>query len=350
MKIQIGCPCGKQLIVPEAYAGKRVKCPTCSQPLEVPISGEPPDLLDALDTLPVTTFPVSASVVRPSQGFAPHSGTSYPPSASGASAARANRRCHELDYQIVGDDLQMVIIELDPGETVIAEAGAMTYMEEGIQFETKMGDGSAPDSGFLGKVMSAGKRAITGESIFMTHFTHRGSGKSHVAFAAPYPGKIIPIDLSTIAGNDLICQKDAFLCAALGTQVTVTLNKKIGAGLFGGEGFILQKLVGDGLAFIHAGGTIIQRELRGEILRVDTGCLVAFEPHIEYNIERAGNLKSMFFGGEGLFLATLRGHGRVWLQSLPMRRLAQRIIGNAGASGKGEGSILGSLGNLLDGD
>ncbi len=264
--------------------------------------------------------------------------------------SRTNRRCHEIDYQILGDDLQLVIIELDSGETVIAEAGAMMYMEEGIQFEAKMGDGSSPDKGFFGKLMNAGKRAISGESIFMTHFTHRGSGKGHVAFAAPYPGKIIAIDLATIPGNDLIAQKDAFLCAALGTQVTIAFNKKIGVGLFGGEGFVMQKLVGDGLAFIHAGGTIIERELRNETLRVDTGCLVAFEPHIEYNIERAGDLKSMFFGGEGLFLATLRGTGRVWLQSLPMRRLAQRIVGNAGPSGKGEGSILGSLGNLLDGD
>jgi uncharacterized protein (TIGR00266 family) len=261
-----------------------------------------------------------------------------------------NRRCHELDFEIVGDDLQMVIVELDPGETVIAEAGAMTYMEEGIQFETKMGDGAEPDKGFFGKMMDVGKRAVTGESLFMTHFTHRGTGKSHVAFAAPYPGKIIPIDLATIAGNDLLCQKDAFLCAALGTKVTIAFNKKIGAGLFGGEGFILQKLVGDGLACIHAGGTVIERQLNNETLRVDTGCLVAFEPHIDYDIERAGNLKSMFFGGEGLFLATLRGTGRVWLQSLPMRRLAQRIVGNAGNSGKGEGSILGGLGNLLDGD
>jgi len=244
----------------------------------------------------------------------------------------------------------MVIIELDPGETVIAEAGAMTYMEEGINFTAKMGDGSEPDKGFFGKMLDAGKRAVGGESLFMTHFTHEGHGKSHVAFAAPYPGKIIPIDLATIPGNDLLCQKDAFLCAALGTKVTIAFTKKIGTGLFGGEGFVLQKLIGDGLACIHAGGTVIERQLNNETLRVDTGCLVAFEPHIDYSIERAGNLKSMMLGGEGLFLATLRGTGRVWLQSLPMRRLAQRIVGNAGSSGQGEGSILGGLGNLLDGD
>ncbi len=247
----------------------------------------------------------------------------------------------------------MVIVELDPGETVIAEAGGMTYMEEGIQFETKMGDGSKPEQGFFGKMMTVGKRMLTGESIFMTHFTHHGIGKSHVAFAAPYPGKIIPVDMATIQGNDLICQKDAFLCAAMGTEVTISFNKKFGAGLFGGEGFILQKLVGDGMAFLHAGGTIVERELNGETLRVDTGCIVAFEPHIDYSIERAGNLKSMFFGGEGLFLATLQGHGRVWLQSLPFARLAGRILQNVpsgGRTGTGEGSILGSLGGMLDGD
>ena len=315
MSIEVFCGCGKQLAIADTYAGKRIKCPSCSQILEVPLTAE------VFETAPI-----------------------------GSPPTKTNRRCHELDFQIVGDDLQMVIIELDPGETVIAEAGAMTYMEEGIQFETKMGDGSEPEQGFFGKMLSAGKRVMTGESIFMTHFTHRGTGKSHVAFAAPYPGKIIPIDLSTIPGNDLICQKDAFLCAALGTKVTITFNKKIGVGLFGGEGFILQKLVGDGLACIHAGGTIIERELRGETLRVDTGCLVAFEPHIEYNIERAGNLKSMFFGGEGLFLATLSGTGRVWLQSLPMRRLAQRIVGNANSRGKDEGSVLGGIGNMFDGN
>ena len=233
---------------------------------------------------------------------------------------------------------------------MVAEAGAMTYMEDGIVFETKMGDGAEPEQGFFGKMMSAGKRMITGESLFMTHFTHTGMGKSHVAFAAPYPGKIIPIDLSTIPGNDLLCQKNAFLCAAHGTKVTIAFNKKFGAGLFGGEGFILQKLVGDGMAFIHAGGTVVERELNGETLRVDTGCIVAFEPHIEYSIERAGNLKSMFFGGEGLFLATLRGSGRVWLQSLPFTRLAGRILANVGSGGKGEGSVLGALGGMLDGD
>lgn len=260
---------------------------------------------------------------------------------------------HEIDYEIFGDDMQIVEVELDPGETVIAEAGAMNYLEQDIQFEAKMGDGSQPDQGLMGKLLAVGKRALTGESIFMTHFTHRGaSGKRRVAFAAPYPGKIIPVNLAQV-GGELTCQKDAFLCAALGTSVSIALNRKLGAGFFGGEGFILQRLKGDGMAFIHAGGTIVERQLNGETLRVDTGCLVAFSPGIEYNIERAGNLKSMFFGGEGLFLATLQGHGKVWLQSLPFSRMADRILAHAPSAGgkaTGEGSVLGGIGRLLDGD
>ncbi len=261
-------------------------------------------------------------------------------------------KSHEVDYEIFGDDMQLVEIELDPGETVIAEAGAMNWMEDGITFEAKMGDGSKPDKGLFGKLMDAGKRALTGESIFMTHFTHQGQGKKRVAFGAPYPGKILPINLSEFGGT-LLCQKDAFLCAALGTEVSIAFQKKLGAGFFGGEGFILQKLTGDGMAFIHAGGTLIKRELKGETLRVDTGCVVAFSPSIDYDIERAGNLKSMFFGGEGLFLATLKGHGTVYLQSLPFSRLADRIIQSApsiGGSSKGEGSVLGALGNMIGGD
>lgn len=261
-------------------------------------------------------------------------------------------RCHEVDYQILGDDMQLVEVELDPGETVVAEAGAMNYMEDGIGFETKMGDGSEPDKGFFGRLFDAGKRAMTGESLFMTHFTNRGQGKKRVAFAAPYPGSIIPVDMASI-GEQLICQKDSFLCAALGTKISIAFSQKLGAGLFGGEGFILQKIEGDGMAFVHAGGTIVRKQLRGETLRLDTGCLVAFTPGIEYSIERAGGLKSMLFGGEGLFLATLRGTGEVWLQSLPFSRLADRILAAAPAAGgsrQGEGSILGGLGDLLDGD
>jgi uncharacterized protein (TIGR00266 family) len=259
---------------------------------------------------------------------------------------------HEVDYEIIGDDLQLVEVELDPGETVIAEAGSMTYMEDGIAFESKMGDGSEPEQGFFGKLFGAGKRMIAGESLFMTHFTNRGQGKRRVAFSAPYPGKIIAVDLAQ-AGHELICQKDAFLAAALGTKVSVAFNQKLGAGFFGGEGFILQRLQGDGKCFIHAGGTIVQKQLRGERLRLDTGCLVAFTPGIDYDIERAGNLKSMLFGGEGLFLATLQGTGTVWVQSMPFSRLADRIIANApsmGGSRTGEGSVLGGLGGLLDGD
>ncbi|PIQ48550.1 MAG: TIGR00266 family protein [Cytophagales bacterium CG12_big_fil_rev_8_21_14_0_65_40_12] len=261
-------------------------------------------------------------------------------------------RSHEIDYVLHGDDMQMVEIELDPQETVIAEAGAMNWMEDSIDFQAKMGDGSEANDGFLGKLMSVGKRVLTGESIFMTHFTNHGHTKRRVTFAAPYPGKIIPIDLQEI-GGEIICQKDAFLCAAMGTRVSIAFSKRLGAGFFGGEGFILQKLQGDGMAFLHAGGTVVRKELRGETLRVDTGCIVGFSPSIDYDIQRAGNLKSMFFGGEGLFLATLRGTGTVYLQSLPFSRLADRIIAHAprtGGSSQGEGSILGGLGRLIDGD
>ena len=260
-------------------------------------------------------------------------------------------RCEEIDYQIFGNDMQVVEVELDPGETVIAEAGATNWMDDGITFEARMGDGSRPGEGLMGQLLGAGKRALTGESLFMTHFTNNGQGKRRVAFGAPFPGSIIPVDMAT-TGEELTCQKDSFLCAALGTELTIAFRKKLGVGFFGGEGFILQRLCGDGMAFIHAGGTVIRKELRNELLRVDTGCLVAFTPGIEYDIARAGNLKSMFFGGEGLFLATLQGTGFVYLQSLPFSRLADRILENAPSAGgkqRGEGSVLGSLGNLIGG-
>jgi uncharacterized protein (TIGR00266 family) len=256
-----------------------------------------------------------------------------------------------VDYEIKGAEMQLVEVELDPGEAVVAEAGAMTYMEEGIDFETKMGDGSDPDQGMFGKLFSAGMRVFTGESIFTTHFTNRGSGKARVAFAAPYPGNIMALDMGAL-GVPIVCQKDAFLCAALGTKIGITFNRRLGTGLFGGEGFVLQKLEGDGMAFVQAGGTVVEKELQGETLRVDTGCLVGFTEGIDYDIQRAGGLKSMVFGGEGLFLATLRGHGTVWLQSLPFSRMADRIIANApshGGSDQGEGSVLGGVGRLLDG-
>ncbi len=261
-------------------------------------------------------------------------------------------RCHEIDYEIKGAELQLVEVELDPGETVVAEAGAMTYMEDGITFDTRMGDGSEAEAGVMGKLFSAGKRMFTGESLFTTHFTNEGNAKTRVAFAAPYPGNIVPLDMARL-GERVICQKDAFLCAALGTRIDITLNRRLGAGLFGGEGFILQKLEGDGMAFIQAGGTVIEKRLSGGTLRVDTGCLVGFSGEIEYDIARVGGLKSMIFGGEGLFVTTLSGHGTVWLQSLPFSRMADRILANApsaGGSDKGEGSVLGGLGRMLDGD
>lgn len=260
--------------------------------------------------------------------------------------------CHEIDYEIIGSSMQMVEVELDPGEVVIAEAGAMNYMEEDIVFEAKMGDGSEVNQGFMSKLFSAGKRVISGESLFMTHFRNEGANKRRVAFASPFPGTIIPVDLAQ-TDNEIICQKDSFLCAALGTKLDIAFNKRIGSGFFGGEGFILEHLKGDGMTFLHAGGTVIEKELRGETLRLDTGCLVAFTPGIEYNIEPVSGLRSMFFGGEGVFLATLSGHGKVWIQSLPFSRLADRVIQHApqeGGKRQGEGSVLGSLGDILDGD
>ena len=254
-------------------------------------------------------------------------------------------KSHEIDYKIKGHDIQFVEIELDPNETVIAEAGAMLYMKEGIEFMTKMGDGSEPDKGLFGKLLSAASRKIAGESIFITHFTHRGTGKSHVAFAAPYPGTIIPLDLAQMGGS-VIVQRDAFLCAALGTKISLHFNQKLGAGFFGGEGFILQKLQGDGNAFIHAGGTVIEHEMKGETLRVDTGCVVGFQEGINFSVQRAGNLKSMFFGGEGLFLATLSGTGKVWLQSMPVSKLINQL--STGGSNSGREEKSGLLNSLLD--
>src|SRR5882672_7900666 len=250
---------------------------------------------------------------------------------------------HVIDYQIKGESIQIVEVELDPMETVIAEAGAMLFMEESISFETKMGDGSNPSQGLLDKLLSAGSRVLTGESLFMTHFTNRGSKKAKVGFSAPYPGTIIPVDLSKSPGNELVVQKDGFLCAAFGTKVTITFNRRIGAGLVGGEGFILEKLQGDGKAFVHAGGTVIERTLDNETIRVDTGCVVAFESQIDFDVETTGSLKSMVFGGEGIFLATLRGTGKVWLQSMPIRKLVQALSPYGNNSRKEASSLLGNL-------
>jgi uncharacterized protein (TIGR00266 family) len=250
---------------------------------------------------------------------------------------------HEIDYKIIGHDVQLVEIELDPQEVVIAEAGAMLYMEDGIDFTTRMGDGSNPSASYFDKLLSAGSRLIAGESLFLTHFTNRGWGKKHVAFSAPYPGTIIPLDLRQFGGT-VIVQKDAFLCAAFGTKLSIVFNKRLGAGFFGGEGFILQQLQGDGKVFVHAGGTVIERQLNNEVLRVDTGCIVGFETSIDYDIQQAGNLRSMVFGGEGLFLATLRGTGKVWLQSMPIRKLIAQLS-TAGPNSRKEarGGLLNSL-------
>ncbi|MFV2090660.1 MAG: TIGR00266 family protein [Pseudomonadales bacterium] len=232
----------------------------------------------------------------------------------------------EVTFDIQGESMQFVDIALDPGETVIAEAGMMMYMTEGIDFATRFGDGS--EAGLMGKLWGAAKRALTSESLFLTHFSNEGSSEQHVAFSGPYPGQIVPVDLGGLSG-DLLCQKDAFLCAAKGIRVSVAFTKRLGAGFFGGEGFVLQQLTGDGLVFLHAGGTVVEHHLKGENVRVDTGCLVGFESTIDYDIQLAGGLKSMLFGGEGLFLTTLEGTGRVWLQSLPFARLADRVLQNA---------------------
>lgn len=262
---------------------------------------------------------------------------------------------HEVDYRVFGDDMQYVEVELDPQEAAIAEAGGMMYMDDGIAMETIFGDGSqqSQGGGLLGTLVGAGKRLLTGESLFMTVFQNRGVGKKKVAFAAPYPGKIIPIHLAEIGGT-LIAQKDAFLAAAKGVSIGIAFQKKLGVGFFGGEGFIMERLEGDGLAFVHAGGTIHERTLApGELVRVDTGCIVALQPSVDYDIQMVGGIKTAFFGGEGLFFATLRGPGKIWLQSLPFSRMARRIIAavpGVGRGGKEEGSLLGGLGRILDGD
>jgi len=282
--------------------------------------------------VPELSSPVSASATPPPPG--------------------TGQQAHEIDFEIFGHEMQFVEIELDPGESVISEAGAMMYMSDGIIMETIFGDGSQADSGgFLDRMIGAGKRLITGEGLFVTMFTNNGQGKAHAAFASPYPGKIIPLDLKNYQ-NRIICQKDAFLCAARGVSIGVAFQKKIGTALFGGEGFIMQKLEGDGLCFVHAGGTIIERELSaGESLRVDTGCLVALTGSVDYDIEYVGNVKSALFGGESFFFARLQGPGHVWLQSLPFSRLAGRIFQaapQAGGESVGEGSVLGGLASMFE--
>jgi len=260
---------------------------------------------------------------------------------------------HEIDYHIFGDDMQYVEVELDPGEAAVAEAGGMMYMQDGIEMETIFGDGSQQNRGFMDMLVGAGKRLLTGESLFMTVFVNQTQTKRAVAFGAPYPGKILPMHLSQL-GGELIAQKDSFLAAAKGVSIGIAFQKRLGAGFFGGEGFIMQRLQGDGWAFIHAGGTLCEKTLApGEVLRIDTGCIVAFQPSVDHDIQYVGKIKSALFGGEGLFFATLRGPGRIWLQSLPLSRLAGRIVGAVpgfGRRGREEGSVLGGLGRLLDGD
>lgn len=256
---------------------------------------------------------------------------------------------HEIDYRISGDDLQYVEVELDPGEAVVAEAGAMMYMDDGIALETIFGDGSQQSRGLVGALMGAGKRLLVGESLFMTVFQNQAAVRRRVGFAAPFPGKIVPVHLREI-GGELITQKDAFLCAAKGVSISIAFQRRLGAGLFGGEGFIMERLAGDGYAFIHAGGTLMERHLApGETIRVDTGCLVALQPSVDYDIQLVGGIKTALFGGEGLFFATLRGPGHIWLQSLPFSRMAGRVVA-AARGGREEGSVLGGLGRLIDGD
>ncbi len=260
-------------------------------------------------------------------------------------------RNHEIDYRIFGEEMQYVEVELDPQETAVAEPGAFMMMDENIQMQTIFGDGSQQqDSSIIGKLFSAGKRLLVGESLFMTAFTNMGPGKKHVSFASPYPGKIIPLNLLNLGGK-IICQKDAFLCAAKGVSISIEFQRKLGTGLFGGEGFIMEKLEGDGMAFMHAGGHVFEKDLQpGELLKIDTGCIVAFTGGVYYDIQFVGGIKNTLFGGEGLFFATLRGPGKVWIQTLPISRLASRILAYGGSQRREEGSLLGGIGNLLDGD
>jgi uncharacterized protein (TIGR00266 family) len=307
------------------------------------------------ETLVFVAGMASWTPLRDVPRFQPHLPAAAPQPVAGAyaPATAAGRVAHEIDYKIEGEDLQFVEVELDPGESVVAEAGALMYMTAGIQMETIFGDGSAQSKGggLMGALMGAGKRILTGESLFMTQFTASGGRKEQVAFAAPYPGRILAMDLSKL-GGELVCQKDSFLCAARGVAISIAFQKKIGVGLFGGEGFIMQRLTGDGMTFVHAGGMLTEKQLGpGETLRVDTGCLVALQPSVGYDVQLVGSVKTAFFGGEGLFFATLTGPGHVWLQSLPLSRMADRIVKATRMGGrKEEGSVLGGIGTIIGGD
>jgi len=307
------------------------------------------------DTLVFTAGMTNWTAAKDVPQFAPYFGGAAAALPAVAPPPAPGRRAHDIDFRIIGEDLQFVEVELDPGESVVAEAGAMMYMTPGIQLETVFGDGSAQPTGggIMDALLGAGKRLLTGESLFMTLFTNKAAGKHRVSFAAPYPGRILAIDLKSL-GGELICQKDSFLCAARGVSIGIAFQKRLGVGLFGGEGFIMERLQGDGLCFVHAGGMVHALDLvPGETLRVDTGCLVGLQPSVHYDIQFVGGIKTALFGGEGLFFATLTGPGRVWLQSLPFSRMADRIYAAAPRAGGGrreEGSILRGLGGLLDGD
>lgn len=306
------------------------------------------------DTLVFTAGMSNWTAARDVPQLASYFGAAAPPAPGTMPPPAPGRRAHDIDFKIVGEDLQFVEVELDPGESVIAEAGAMMYMTPGITLETIFGDGSQQQAGgIMGALLGAGKRLLTGESLFMTLFTNKATGKHRVSFAAPYPGRILAIDLKAL-GGELICQKDSFLCAARGVSIGIAFQRRLGVGLFGGEGFIMERLQGDGLCFVHAGGMVHALDLGpGETMRVDTGCLVGLQPTVNYDIQLVGGVKTALFGGEGLFFATLTGPGRVWLQSLPLSRMADRIYAAAPKAGGGrreEGSILGGLGGLLDGD
>ncbi|MDA7978724.1 MAG: TIGR00266 family protein [Pirellulales bacterium] len=310
--------CGTLLRVPSGTSGERGQCPSCMTEVQIPSADERGQEV----------------IMEP---LAPANQSSGPPQIS-----------DEIDYEIFGEEMQFVEITLDPGEMVVAEAGAMMFMSPAIEMQTVFGDPSQPQTGFFGKLMTAGKRVMTGESLFMTTFTNAGSRREIVAFASPYPGKLLPMHLNEFNG-ELICQKDSFVCAARGTQVGIAFQKKLGAGFFGGEGFIMQRLIGDGVAIVHAGGTLIRKQLEAEqVLKVDTGCLVAMTTSVTYDVQFVGGVRNTLFGGEGLFFVKLTGPGDVWLQSLPFSRLAGRIQSDSG--GKGEGSILGGIGRVLDGD
>lgn len=334
--------CGKSLQVADEWAGRRVRCPACQTVFAVPAAVE--DDAALVEAVPVDAGPRDTGRIDVGQG------TSRP-TGQGRPSPRPRSRADEIDYEIFGTEMQYCEITLDPGEMVIAEAGGMMYMTAGIKMETVFGDPSQQGQGFWNKLASSGKRMLTGESLFLTTFTNVARGREKVAFASPYPGKILPFHLDEL-GGEVICQKDAFLCGARGVTVQIAFQKKIGTALFGGEGFIMQRLSGDGIVMIHAGGTLMHRLLQpGETLRLDTGCLVALSPSVHYDIQFVGGVKNTLFGGEGLFMATVTGPGPIWLQSLPFSRLAGRVLANARpGGGKDEGSLLGGLGGLFMGD